>query len=368
MVKFARDLLVLRPGYGARGLTRRGGIAKARLPARTRSRVALRKAAGSKTASKLMYYQEKKRNPMRRRVIQSKAGGAGSFSRFVLNGRPNARARAMKKVGAANYQVENVGTHIACLEGFQNAQTFAFNNLAVLKTIASHVPNSMDIPDPGWSTSQVKQYLLESCTGEYLITNSTNATVYVDIYDIIRKRDTGKPDAQSPGYNPTSNPQNAWGQGVLDENGGGNVDAWKNINSIPTDSRLFKDYFAVKKRSHIALQVGATHRHMVRLTPNRLIDTAVLDNVTGDMAGLAVYTMIAFYGQPVSSVDKESGASATTTAHCALDIVYAGRYKYTWVADQTNTFYYNDNLVSLPVEEIFNTASGLADVVSTLPT
>lgn len=345
---------------GAAYIGRRLAKSAAGMASKMRGLQALKKSiAASKIQTAFRRRKQRKSNPMRRRVVKSQQGGVGSFSKFLLAKRPSSRVRAMKKVSTANYFIQNAGQKILANEGFQGLHSFSYSSQGTLEAILSKVPNTIDAPQNGGS--QVRKYLLEQVTGEYLITNSTTSTAYVDIYDIVRKRDEGAPEKN--GFRPTASPTNAWAQGVLDENGGSTPDVELTINSLPTDSQLFKDYFKVVKRSHIAMQQGATHRHMVKLHPNQLVDSSLLDRSTGDLAGLTVYTMIVCYGQPISSSDPESGASATTTSMISLDIVHAARYKYTWVADQSVNFYYDNQLVSLVQENIINVGSGQPDTV-----
>lgn len=300
-------------------------------------RLASRRAMRTKAPARQMF-KKKLPNPMIRRKPIPAQGGMPSFSQFKLTKRPSARVATKKKVTAANYYVTNNAYQILANEGFQEIADQPFQSLVDLKQIALNVPNTSGIPPA--------EYVLESTVGEFMITNSSLATAYVDIYDVIRKRDVGIAN------NTTQSPGQAWQSGVADENNGG-ILAYRNINSLPTDSRLLKDYFKIVRRTHVGLAQGATHRHSVKLKANELIDTALLKSVSGDIAGVTVYTMISVYGQPASV--PEAGV---TTAKIALDIVRTVRYKYTWVADNTNSFVFVDNLITTAGEEVVSAGAG----------
>jgi len=312
----------------------------------TRPATAASRLVRRKTATKLGYGGRRK-NPMLKKVVRGAIGGQATFSQWKAYNRPSPRISVMKKAGASNVYVTNEAAQLVCLEGFQEVGAWTFQGTADLKAIVTNVPgNGSAVP---------RQYVLESTKAEYMITNSTLATMYVDIYDVVRKRDADTSEFN----NATQNPSESWKQGVYDQTGLVNATAYRNINSLPTDSRLLKDYFKIVQRSHIGLAQGATHKHHVILGSNKLIDTALLNqkDEQEDLAGLAVYTMICVYGQPASVV-PESGPTLVTTATGAIDIVKCVRYKYTWVSDTTNNFYYTDNLSTLVGEQIVSAGAG----------
>lgn len=287
----------------------------------------------------------RRRNPMRRQVVRHQ-GGSTSFSQFALAKRADKRVSAMKKIGAPNFYLINASDQLQVPEGFQGSIEFPHISLEDLQSIAAKVPDegAPGIPAP-------KRYVLESCQAEFLITNSSLASMYVDIYDIVRKRDVGK--------SPTDKqPLAAWQSGLYWESGG-DTNAVLAVNSVPTDSEEFKQYFKVVQRKHIGLPQGASHRHMVRLRPNRLIDTSLLNSLAGDPAGLTCYTMIVAYGQPVS-VPKEGAVYAdVTTASGAIDVVRSLRYKFTWIAEQSTRWTFVDGLVSLGTEKVVSQGAGM---------
>lgn len=293
------------------------------------------------TATKLAY--GRKRSVMRRSMAAPAQGGLPSFSKWISSRPPSKRVLAMKRVGAPNQYIYNGATQIVNAEGFQASVNFPFQSLDLLKQIAVLVPGS--------GNSQPFQYVLESTTAELLMTNSSLATQYVDIYDIVRKRDQGNTDA-------TKSPWHAWQYGVSDQTATApDLTAFNNINSLPTDSRLFNDYFRVIKRTHIGLVAGGTHRHHVTLKCNKLIDSEVLNRASGDLAGIAVYTLLVINGQP-ASILQESGPAIVTTATTALDVVQAIRMKYTFVVDNRVAWTVSDNLSTLVGEQITQPSLG----------
>lgn len=271
------------------------------------------------------------------------------MSKWIMSRLPSKRVLAMKRVGAPNTYVTNYGTYTKNQEGYQNASVFGHANIDFLRLIKSKVPNT--------TAPQVAQFVLESFTSEFLMTNSSLATQYIDIYDIVRKRDA-QYAVGNPADAPTLDPVNAWKYGVSDQiPSSPDLQAFQNVNSLPTDSRLFNDYFKVVKRTHIGLVAGATHRHHVVMKLNKLIDTEVLNKAYGDLAGYTTYTLVVINGQP-TSIPTEEGTPVVTTAQTQLDIVYAIRAKYTYVLDNQVAWYVQDNLSSLTGEQITQPSLG----------
>lgn len=294
------------------------------------------------------FVSRRKKQNIKRLAPAIGIGGAGTFSSFKLTSPPSPRIKTMKRVGASNYYITNNAQQLSIKEGFQDAQFFSFQNFSDLKYVVSKIPGTSPVP---------RQFVLESTTAEFMLTNSTLATMYVDVYDIIRKRDPGYSATQDDSANPTRDPLNAWKVGVSDQSSAPpDFTAYQNLSCLPTDSRLFRDYFRVVKRTHISMAQGSTHRHHVKLAPNRLLDTEVTDRVNGDLKGVCIYTLIVAYGQP-ASVPNDVGA-VVTTASGAIDVVVSQRMKYTWVADSTNSWWVVDNLASLAGEQVISAGSG----------
>lgn len=345
-----KDLLALQRMRGATLRRRRMPIRAsvpgvlARAPG-TRTYIAGRRAAGSKTATKLLRYRKRK-NPMARKLVKGAQGGQASFSQWMAVNRPSPKVKTMKRVAASNFYVTNEAAQLVVNEGFQSIGAWSFQSTADLKSIALNVPG-------GGAGITPRNFVMESCTGEYLITNSTLATMYIDIYDVVRRRDADLNTSSA-----SQNPATAWKIGVDNESAAPGSSNYKNINSLPTDSTLLKDYFKIVQRSHIGLAQGATHRHRVLLKSNKLLNTNLLDTkeTEEDLAGYSVYTMIVAYGQPASIVNEFG--TTVTTASGAIDVVKCVRYKYVWVSDTANNFYFTDNLSSLTGEQIVSAGAG----------
>lgn len=344
----------LRSGVGAAAaaMLARSARSGTRTARPSRSGTARSSRLRRNVAPRLALYRRRRNNPMIRRQPYTAAGGAGTYSIFKLFRKASPRVKAMKRVGQPNIDIWNLGEQLQVLEGFQNSLAFNYLNQATVTRLFTHLPAG--VPSTG-----ARKMVVQSVTGEYIMTNSSLATAYVDIYDIVRKHDA---NPANPG---SQNPVTAWRQGVQTEAGTNALPFDQDINSLPTDSSLFSDYFKVIKRTHVPLAQGATHKHSIKYAPNQVIDEQMYTNglpnltpIAAEIAGTTIWTMIVVHGQP-ASIPREGGGLATvTTAAVNIDLVYAQRTKYTWVQDLSVTFYQNDNLSSLTGEFVVSAGSG----------
>lgn len=316
----------------------------------SRSTTARSSRLARNVATRLALYRKRKSNPMIRRQPYAAAGGVGTYSMFKLFRRPSPRVRAMKRVGQPNIDIWNLGEQLQVLEGFQASTAFNYLNALTVTRLFSHLP-------VGAPSTHARKLVVQTVTGEYILTNSSLATAYVDIYDIVRRHDA---NPANPG---SQNPTTAWRQGVQTEAGSSALPYDQDINSLPTDSSLFNDYFRVIKRTHVPLAQGATHKHSIKYAPNMLVDEQMYVNNLGvpaavEIAGTTIWTMIVVHGQPASIPPEGGGMATVTTAAVNIDLVYAQRIKYTWVQDINVTYYQNDNLSSLTGEYVVSAGAG----------
>lgn len=274
----------------------------------------------------------------------SMVGGPESRSKFMLKNKSSKQISVIKKAGAPNVFVTNGSYQSACGTGEQQYFSFVWQGTPDLLSINSTMPTE--------AAKNYGRYVLESTHNELLLTNSSTATAIVDIYDIVRTRDANQ-DLSGNQY--TFSPPAAWERAITLQSQG--TQTPHILNSLPTDARLLKDYFKIVKRSHLAITQGGVHRHTVMLKPNRMIDAELLNQVDGDMKGIAVYTLVVFYGQPSSAA--EGGAPAVvSTAPINLNAVGTSRYKYTWVADSTYNFFWQSNVKPQVPTRILNIGDG----------
>ena len=289
--------------------------------------------------------------------------GQMSSSNFKLGAKVTPQVKALKRVGAPNVKVTQYPYQMPVPFGFQEQFSFSLYPMsdvrAMLNTLTSVSTGS-------------KRMVLESAQSEVTMTNSSNASCEIEIYDLVLKHDL----LVDPAFNVNAlvypvapNPEQYWSVGTLAAEGaaaGTTPSPSTFIGSSPFDSQLFKDYFKVKKRTKVMLPQGGTHRHNIQLKPSRLIDEfQVATSVAGvaGLQGLTQYTMITCKGVPISDVTT----ALPTTASTLLDIIQSIRYKWTWVSDTTSTGYFVDSLTTPAAVNtaVLSLGSGLFGPVAT---
>ena len=308
----------------------------------------------------------------KRVVVPTAQGGDTSSSACVITHVQKKKTAAvlMKQLGAPNFYIRQVPLQSIAAQGFQKAVAFQWNGVQDLLYMNSKVPNN--ISSSALVTNfGTQRYELSKMTGELLFTNSSLASSYVEIYDIVSRRDSPAFTGGAGSLN-LADPVNCWNQGVSDITAGiPTSNTWTVIKSLPFDSQLFNDYFKVVRRHHVGMPQGATHRHTVDLGVDKVFDAELLQSITGasalypdqaqntlrNMRGVTMWTMVVHYGQPASAA-TDAGA-VVTTAKIALDFVQSLRYKYTYIQDTTRNAVITDSLQSLANEQVVSRGSGL---------
>nr|WAE42532.1 MAG: capsid protein [Cressdnaviricota sp.] len=194
--------------------------------------------------------------------------------------------------------------------------------------------------------------LLISVTETYRITNTSNSNVFIDIYDIVARRDIG--------LNPTGvgnaamSPTQAWAQGDIVESAtmAGNGTNWTTvIGSTPFQSRMFTQLYKITRKTRLNLTNGESAEHVKKTRPNRIWDL-MLDNIavnTTNTAGsgivyprmLSQFTMFVVSGAPGST----TGGSVVTTTNPIIDVIHTAQYKSAMISS-SHTWLGVNNTVS----------------------
>lgn len=295
-----------------------------------------RVAAGAAAAGYAMSKMKKKQNRIHQRAIQQ--GQGGSFSKFFYGKRKYPRAmRGLRKALSNNYYVQNQATRFTVGVGKQDATTlFGMFGNGDLTTIGSRV-----------SSNATARFLASACSGEVMITNQDQGNCRLTIYDIIARRDL--PSSKAP--------DQVWKASYLDE-GSANTD-YQIVGTTPFSSDVFTQLYKVVKVTHVILAQGMCHSHRVYYHPNRIVDKEYLATETGAYKGLSCFTMIVASGLPYNDSTTKTSVS---TGSVALDCVIRLQYKYTWLSDNTTSYYVSNNLpASFAVgESVMDIGSGTA--------
>lgn len=307
------------------------GWARSRLGGGAKKATALstRRKVGSKT------------KVLRQRKFSSgvlKGPGAVSF----FKGRPgklNLSKSILSNISGRNQYVFNMSQRLTSADGRQNATSVIYwDSYPVNQMLNSIAPGA---------ANNTKRMLCKQSFHEYTISNASNATCYISLYDVYYRRDlevVSDPSVLFPHY--------AWNNGEIQE---GNTLGYSMIGSYPTRISQFGEYYAVAKKTTHMLGPGEVHKHKVLLTPNKWI-TKNLATEKDFYRGLTAATLFVVQGTPVDNggstlvgdasgginaegVITEAGVSGfgvnstVTTSPCAVNMIYQARYQFQWVDD-----------------------------------
>lgn len=172
----------------------------------------------------------------------------------------------------------------------------------------------------GGATTKI---FVKSCFAELAIQNSSNATVRIQIWNTLPKRDIYQDDTGT-----TLTPTNVFSHGLKEQTPGGTGNEYLIVGSRPTDSKLFNDYFKVKKVIYVDLAPGQTHYHRLTYKIDRFVANELIqaNNLTS-LKGWELNNMVIAYGEPVG----DGTGTGATTESLRLHAIASKTYHFSWI-------------------------------------
>jgi len=324
-----------------------------------------RKAAARKTAVKKPALRLRKtvgtmsrsRAFVKPRRVKTEVGQM-STSITTRSSRASPQVRAIKNVADSNIYVVNLPTSLSIESGKQKCVSLATLDWSDLYYIGNSLPQS---------NSGLRRYVVESVLNEFTYTNQSTGGVEFEIIDLVAKRDLFNAwsfEANGRQYGPLGpTPEQVWEYGALAGANLPNAPLTDSpafvVGSKPFDTATFNDYFTPIQRNIVMLPQGASHRHVLNLKPNRLIDEAlwnqgVATTFLNNYKGMTIYTFIIARGTPV--IDPTSHLA--TTGSGLISVVKSSRIKYCYSEDASKTILFTNQLVSSTAPAIVNVGSG----------
>lgn len=184
-----------------------------------------------------------------------------------------------------------------------------------------------------------------------LLTNASNTTCFVLIYDIVPKRDLSNGTITAP--------STAWSQGVSDE---GVASAYQIPGNTPFSSKSFTEWFTIRKVTKITLAQGETHEHEAMWYPNKSMDYGVLQYAS-ILKGLTCFQMIVHHGQCSDAIT----GGAVSIGASKLNFVTYKEYEHSWIADNTTSLVATNSLPTTFTggENTISLGAGLVEAYTT---
>lgn len=179
-----------------------------------------------------------------------------------------------------------------------------------------------------------------------MLTNNQTNNCFVDIYDVVAKRDGNQGIAGS------------WHQGLIDQ--GMSVGA-VGINIVPTMSTTFNQHWKVLKKTSIELGPGVSHRHISSIKFNKAFNAERLQDASVQFGGLTTGIMYVFWGAPDHDA---TSVTAVSTGSALIDAVYSKQIMYTYAQPQQTATKYLSGLGTITTERAVNPESGAPGTVA----
>jgi len=303
-----------------------------------RKRFNKRKGFKKTTAGKRKFASRRPRTNMSR--LMSTNGGL-TYSSFNLASRATGEARAITKITQPNIYVVDDGQNMVSSNGRQEYQAFQSLTRANIQSMMNNItPVAISALAP--NQAPPSRAVIESLDSQLTLSNNTNFAQELTLYDVVLKRDIMGINLIRIGWSGNNqlwslNGANGCEDFILQGCRAGtgqttadSTDSSRYVGSLPYDSQFFRDYFKVVKRTEVLLSPGGSHRHLVSLKPNKLVDQSIAGNE--DLAGIKGLTyMTLCYTRGIAGYDIAS--SLGTTPGLITSIVHTQRIKFSWVAD-----------------------------------
>nr|WAE42478.1 MAG: capsid protein [Cressdnaviricota sp.] len=177
---------------------------------------------------------------------------------------------------------------------------------------------------------------------QIMMTNSSNAPCYIDLYILRCKRDT------------VVSPTIAWIDGLKDQNGGTDQTTYIGVN--PLDSKYLNVLYQCTNVIHLTLGAGQVHQQNIHVHKHCPINNEILNNVSGNvaLAGWTNYILGVARGSPMGA----STGSLVATSGSNIDITFNETYAIKQINDQKINYNYNVVTSTGTASNIYNQGSG----------
>lgn len=287
------------------------------------------------------YTRSRSRNTTPFQSIPVSAGDGTSNSYYKSTQRFHRKAGLVKRVGGTQYYTFNVGSRVSGPTGTQ--QVFQ------VSSGVSDQLNDMALTIPG--VNNTTELIVGRMTNEMMITNMSEATAFVDLYEVIPRYIT------DIAYSPTA----AMNSGIIDVSG--STASAISLNTTPFMSPIFTSLYQIKKKYRVELPQGRTHIHKSYYHMGQNFDRELF-NVFGINKYVRNFTktlLLVASGQPINDQTTKANIS---TAGVELDIVNKTRVEFHYNNPTNRTYKFSNFLPAITTPFLLDVGSGEPEVLN----
>nr|WAE42155.1 MAG: capsid protein [Cressdnaviricota sp.] len=209
--------------------------------------------------------------------------------------------------------------------------------------------------------SGASKVILKSYNYTVRITNQCNAPMFIDLYDIIARRDMNTQSSGSATAN--CNPSFTWSA----------TEQPYYYGSTPFESQEFCSLWKVLRVTRLNLSLGETAEHVVKGTPQRVWNHAIESGIddTGTLPNqialsqclrkLSTYTMAVVSGCPTDANNATIGS-----ANGVIDFITVTKYTYENVGTTAYDATYRSTNIAAASGDIMDTGTGTGVTVANI--
>lgn len=277
-------------------------------------------------------------------VVPTNAGTTTSY--YNSYQRPNPGLRYIKKTNAPQHFHVNASLRVEGLTGRQGVSQMELGLLTDLY--------AMIVTVPGYTDNT--QAFLDNVQTEWSFTNQSEATCYMDLYEVTPRYMSAIGETPSWAFN----------KGLVDAGIG--VAGAATLGAMPYMSPAFTTMFKIHKRYRLELAQGQTHRHFSKYQMGYKWNNQLYDIFAGGVAAAneaynprtTRFLMMVVSGQALNDSTTKTNVS---TASTAVDIVAKTRYTWFYGEPSSTNYKFANFLPTITTESILDIGSGEVETV-----
>jgi len=246
-------------------------------------------------------------------ISYTNVGRSKPISRMLLN-----------KLMGHNTIQKMSSTNFSCTQGLQGIATTAMLDRPDLEEIKLAA-------NGGVATENDVSLFLKTCKLRYYIRSCANHPVKMTIYDIATR---------NTGYTTTiDTPTEAWNYGFNDM---GTASQSQRIGATPHGSPEFRRNFIITNVTHVPMEAGQQHEHVVTKNMNWFVNSTKWANTAAqNVKGLTFFSMFVFHG----ALGHESLTPGTVSfMPVKMDVAVMTKYQFAYLTQNKPTYTLTDSL------------------------
>jgi len=273
------------------------------------------------------------------RIMPTSDGASNSYYKSSMNSHP--KAKPVKRVSTPMFYSFAVSARNNGSTGQQAYKTFSTGLTQDLNAMVTQVSGYNEITD----------IFLDKMYVETAITNCSEASVFLDLYEVTPRYAMGNANNSGAAAN----------EGISEASGG--TASFNSIGTYPTMSRRFTTLWKIHKKYTVELSQGRTHIHKAYYQMGQKWNQSLYD-VYGTgwyLPNFSKQLLIVQSGQPINDQTDKTLVSTSSTS---IDIVRKERFFWYYNNPTNSLFKFTNSLSTIATEYLLDVGSGEPELLN----